>query len=205
MCSSKFKCYNSKYCEKKFKMNHKLNKTIVLVGMMGSGKTVIGRGLAKKLNAKFVDLDQEIVKAANLEITEIFTNFGEEFFREKESKILERLIFGPQIVLASGGGAFISKINQNLILDNTFSIWLKSDPKILWGRLKNKKNRPLLNDCGNLSDFKKIYKLREKSYSRADLCVSNEHVLSIDEMIEKTFTCYSNFVTVNLKGKAYNA
>ena len=79
-------------------MKHKLNKTIVLVGMMGSGKTVIGRGLAKKLNAKFVDLDQEIVKAANLEITEIFTNFGEEFFREKESKILERLIFGPQIV-----------------------------------------------------------------------------------------------------------
>ena len=205
MCSSKFKCYNSKYCEKKFKMKHKLNKTIVLVGMMGSGKTVIGRGLAKKLNAKFVDLDQEIVKAANLEITEIFTNFGEEFFREKESKILERLIFGPQIVLASGGGAFISKINQNLILDNTFSIWLKSDPQIIWGRLKNKKNRPLLNDCGNLSDFKKIYKLREKSYSRADLCVSNENVLSIDKMIEKTFTCYSNFVNVNLKGKAYNA
>ena len=65
MCSSKLKCYNSKYYEKKFKVKHKLNKTIVLVGMMGSGKTVIGRGLAKKLNAKFIDLDQEIVKAAN--------------------------------------------------------------------------------------------------------------------------------------------
>ena len=194
MCSSKFKCYKSKYYEKKYKLEYKLDKTIVLVGMMGSGKTVIGRGLAKKLNAKFIDLDQEIVKAANLEITEIFGTFGEEFFREKESKILERLIFGPQIVLASGGGAFISKKNQHLILDNTFSIWLKSDPKILWGRLQNKRNRPLLNDCGNLSDFKKIYKFREKSYSQADICVSNEHVLSIDKMIEKTFTYYSNFV-----------
>jgi shikimate kinase len=191
--------------KRNFKVEHNLNKTIVLVGMMGSGKTVIGRGLAKRLKAKFIDLDQEIVKAANLEITEIFATFGEEFFREKESKILERLIFGPQIVLASGGGAFISKKNQHLILANTFSIWLKSDPKILWSRLKNKKNRPLLNECGNLAEFKKIYKLREKSYSRADLCVSNEHVLSIDKMIEKTFTYYSNFVDVNGKGKDYNA
>ena len=200
MCSSKFKCYNSKYYEKKFKVKHKLNKTIVLVGMMGSGKTVIGRGLAKKLNAKFIDLDQEIVKAANLEITEIFATFGEDFFREKESKILERLIFGPQIVLALGGGAFISEKNQYLILDNTISIWLKSDPKLLWDRLKNKKNRPLLNNCDNFSEFEKIYKLREKSYNRADLCVSNEHILSIDKMIEKTFDYYSNFVDVNLKG-----
>lgn len=186
-------------------MQHKLIKTIVLVGMMGSGKTVIGRGLASKLKAKFLDLDQEIVYAANLEITEIFENFGEKFFRQKESKVLERLISGPPIVLASGGGAFISENNRKLILDQTISIWLKTRPEILWERLKNKTDRPLLNHCSSFSEFKMMYAVREKSYSRADICVSNEGGLSIDDMIERTLSDYKSFIELKLDGKDYEA
>ena len=116
-------------------MTCNIKQTVALVGMMGSGKTVIGRGLARKLNASFIDLDQEIIKSANLEIHEIFNTFGEGFFRDKEEKVLERLIYGAPVVLATGGGTLISKTNLSLILNKTFSIWLKSNPKIIWNRI----------------------------------------------------------------------
>ena len=186
-------------------MTYQLNQTIALVGMMGSGKTVIGRGLARKLNASFIDLDQEIVKSANLEINEIFNTFGEEFFREKEERVLERLILGPPLVLATGGGTVMSKKNLSLILNETLSIWLNSSPKIIWDRIKDKKNRPLVNNCRDFSDFNKIYKVREKFYKMANISILNDYDYTIDKMIEKAFESFNNYEQISYNGRDKNA
>lgn len=189
----------------KVRMTCNIKQTVALVGMMGSGKTVIGRGLARKLNASFIDLDQEIIKSANLEIEEIFNTFGEGFFRDKEEKVLERLIYGAPVVLATGGGTLISKTNLSLILNKTFSIWLKSNPKIIWNRIKNKKNRPLVNNCKDFSDFNEIYKSREKLYKNANICVSNNYNYSVEKMIEKTFEGFNSYNQISYHRKDKNA
>ena len=186
-------------------MIYKIKQTVALVGMMGSGKTVIGRGLARKLNAPFIDLDQEIIKSANLEIDEIFNTFGEKFFREKEGRVLERIIYGAPVVLATGGGTLMSEKNLSLILNKTFSIWLKSNPKIIWNRIRNKKSRPLVNKCKDFSDFNEIYKSREKLYKNANISVLNDYDYNIEKMIEKTFEGFSSYNQISYIRKDKNA
>ena len=167
--------------------------------MMGAGKSAVGRSIAAELGASFVDLDDEIIRAANMNITEIFESYGEVFFRNKESKILQRLLDGEPIVLAAGGGAFVCEENCQIILSKAHSIWLNSNCEILWERIKNKKNRPLLNDCDSFEKFKNLYEDRIKFYSEADISIVNNKNYSIDEMGKKTVDQLLSFINNNLK------
>ena len=119
--------------------------------------------------------------------------------------MLERLILGPPLVLATGGGTVMSKKNLSLILNETLSIWLNSSPKIIWDRIKDKKNRPLVNNCRDFSDFNKIYKVREKFYKMANISILNDYDFTIDKMIEKVFESFNNYEQISYNGRDKNA
>jgi shikimate kinase len=106
--------------------HYTLEKPIVLVGMMGSGKTAIGSSLAQVISVPFLDSDAELVKAASRSIAEIFERDGEAFFRARESEVIDRLLTGDPCILSTGGGAFLSQINRDLISQHAVSLWLKS-------------------------------------------------------------------------------
>ena len=119
-------------------------RCIVLVGMMGAGKTSIGRRLANLLHLPFLDADSEIEKAANLTIPEIFASYGEAEFREGEKRVVARLLAGGPAVLATGGGAFMSEETRERCRVEGVTIWLKADVPVLLERVRKKGNRPLL-------------------------------------------------------------
>src|SRR6202521_4664623 len=120
-------------------------RSVVLVGMMGAGKTSVGKRLAAKLGLRYVDADAEIEAGAQLTIPEIFERFGEAYFREGERKVIARLLNSGQQVLAAGGGAFMNKTTRDNIAAHGVSIWLKPDVEVLLARVRKKSNRPLLH------------------------------------------------------------
>ena len=115
----------------------RLVKTVVLVGMMGAGKTAVGTALARQLGVAFKDSDEEIVRAANRTIAEIFERDGEPFFRARETEVIARLLRGTPCVLSTGGGAFLAEANRSLIHDAGVSVWLKADLELLWQRVRH--------------------------------------------------------------------
>ena len=148
-----------------------LNKNIVFLGMMGSGKSSIGNLVSKKLNIPFIDIDILIEDHAGMSITEIFENNGEDYFRILEEKITLKSLKSKKSVIALGGGGFINnKIRKN-ILSNHFSFWLDWDESILLKRIKNSKKRPL---AFKLTDkkIKEIIKERTKIYSKAQFKIN---------------------------------
>ena len=148
-----------------------LNKNIVFLGMMGSGKSSIGNLVSKKLNIPFIDIDILIEDHAGMSITEIFENNGEDYFRSLEEKITLKSLKSKKSVIALGGGGFINnKIRKN-ILSNHFSFWLDWDESILLKRIKNSKKRPL---AFKLTDkkIKEIIKERTKIYSKAQFKIN---------------------------------
>jgi shikimate kinase len=152
-----------------------LQKTLVLVGMMGAGKTSVGRRLASVLGVPFRDADSEIESAAGCTISEIFERHGEEAFREGERKVLARLLHEPPHVLATGGGAFIDPLTQMRIKESAISIWLKADVELLVHRVGRKETRPLLRNGEPHEILSRILKEREPVYAQADIIVeSNE-------------------------------
>lgn len=158
-----------------------LKKTVALVGMMGAGKSAVGKRLAEVLNVPLKDSDAEIEKAANMPISEIFERDGEAFFRSAEKRVLERLLNGRPCILSTGGGAFVSPENRRLISDLGVSVWLNADLDILWERVKHKTTRPLLlcdDPFGRLSE---IYNERSPVYGKADLDVKTAPEFSIDD------------------------
>ncbi|WP_439140062.1 shikimate kinase, partial [Roseicyclus sp.] len=127
------------------KMPHaRLLRSVVLVGMMGAGKTAVGRVLAQQLDVDIRDSDAEIESSAQLSIAEIFARYGEPFFREKESAVIARLLAGPPCILSTGGGAWMSQANRALLTENAVVLWLKADLELLWQRVRHKNTRPLL-------------------------------------------------------------
>ena len=166
-------------------MPHKLKKTVVLVGMMGAGKTAVGTALARKLNVRFVDQDDEIEAAANSTIAEIFRDYGEPFFREKETQVLGRLLQGPPCVLSTGGGAFMAPVNRELIAARGVSVWLKADLELLWQRVRHKNTRPLLRTADPKGTLARLLAQREPVYALAQLAVEAEPKLSIEQMAQK--------------------
>lgn len=118
--------------------------TIVLIGLMGAGKSTVGRRLAKRLRLAFTDADDEIERAAGLSVSEIFERFGEPYFRDGERRVIARLIDGAPKVVATGGGAFMNDETRALILDRAVAIWLDAEPRVLADRVKRRDTRPLL-------------------------------------------------------------
>ena len=156
--------------------NLKLSKPIVLVGMMGAGKTTFGRKLAKYLELEFLDIDIEIEKDIGHSVSWIFQNAGEEEFRKLEKrKIAEILNLRKPMILALGGGAFISEEVRDIVKKNAVSVWLKASPETILFRVSQNNRRPILDQAEDkLGLIKKIMLDRLKYYEKADLSVSTE-------------------------------
>lgn len=162
-----------------------LKKTVVLVGMMGAGKTAIGKALAAHLGVPFCDSDAEIEAAATMSIAEIFERDGEAFFRDRESEVIERLLSGTCCILSTGGGAFLAARNREIISAKGVSVWLNADLDVLWRRVKNKDTRPLLRTADPYETLREIYEARVPVYALADLQVLSHSSYSIDDMTNR--------------------
>ena len=163
----------------------KLKKMLVLVGLMGAGKTSVGKKLADNLGVAFMDADNEIELAAGMTIVEIFEKFGESYFREGEKKVIKRLIKREPQILATGGGAFLSKEIRDLINSYGISIWLKADLETLWGRVSGNRNRPLLNQPDAKLTLEDLIKIRYPIYQEADIIVESKPNISHGIMVKK--------------------
>ena len=138
----------------------RLAKTVVMVGMMGAGKTAVGTALARHLGVPFLDSDEEIVRAANRTIAEIFERDGEAFFRARETEVISRLLRGTPCVLSTGGGAFLSAANRQMIHDVGVSVWLRAELDLLWQRVRHKTTRPLLRTATPRETLRELYEAR---------------------------------------------
>ena len=162
-----------------------LKKTVVLVGMMGAGKTAVGKALANLLDVPFLDSDVEIEAAANMSISEIFERDGEAFFRDRESQVIDRLLDGPPGILSAGGGAFLAERNRALITAKGISVWLKADLDLLWSRVKHKDTRPLLRSQDPKATLTELYERRLPFYGMADLAVEARQDYTVEAMAGK--------------------
>ena len=162
-----------------------LHRPVVLVGMMGSGKTAIGRALAQRLGVAFMDSDAEIVAAAGQSIADIFEKYGEDHFREGESRVIARLMDDRPAVLSTGGGAFLSERNRNLIAEKGVSLWLDADLDLLWDRVRHKDTRPLLRTPDPYATLSEIYAARVPIYAKAELRALAERDLTIENMTDR--------------------
>lgn len=142
---------------------------IVLVGMMGAGKTAVGTELARRLGVPFRDSDAEIEKAAAMTISEIFTRDGEAFFRAREAEVLARLLAGPVGVISTGGGAFMQPRNREIIAARGLSVWLNCDLDLLWQRVRQRPTRPLLQTEDPRGTLARLLAERQPTYALADL------------------------------------
>ena len=159
----------------------RLAKTVVLVGMMGAGKTAVGTALARQLGVEFRDSDEEIVRAANRTIAEIFERDGEPFFRARESEVIGRLLRGTPCVLSTGGGAFLAATNRSLIHDVGVSVWLKADLELLWQRVRHKTTRPLLRTPNPRETLIELYERRKPLYAQVDIVVESAAERAIEQ------------------------
>ena len=148
-------------------------KIIVLIGLMGAGKTSVGRKLAKLINMDFVDVDEEITKAAGCSVEDIFIKYGEDAFRDVEERVMARLLGEKTRVLATGGGAIMNPRTRNLVKACSISVWLKADIEVLVERTKKKGNRPLLKNKDHKNILKKLLEERSPFYAEADICVDS--------------------------------
>ncbi len=151
-------------------------RPIVLVGMMGAGKTSVGRRLASILDRQFLDSDLEIESAAGKSIEDFFADHGEAEFRIGEAKVIKRLLTQKNIVLATGGGAFVDETTQAIILDNALSVWIKAEFDLLFARVSRKSNRPLLQTPNPRETLKNLIDTRYPIYEKADVCVMSRDV-----------------------------
>ncbi|MGV2978415.1 shikimate kinase [Roseibium alexandrii] len=161
-------------------------RSIVLVGIMGCGKSTVGKRLAQRLGLEFVDADSEIERAANMTVSEIFSEHGEPYFRSGEERVIARLLQeGPQ-VLATGGGAFMSDQTRSEIETNGLSIWLKVDFETVMARVRRRSTRPLLRNPDPEGTMRKLMAEREPVYAQAQLTVTSKdvpHEAVVDQIV----------------------
>lgn len=150
-----------------------LNRTLVLVGLMGAGKTCIGRELAQRLNLPFVDADMEIETAAGCSIDDIFKLYGEAEFRAGERRVIARLLNDPVHILATGGGAFLDEKTREHVRDSAISIWLRADLDLLVSRVSRRNNRPLLKGGNQREILERLMEDRYPVYEQADIVVDS--------------------------------
>jgi len=164
----------------------RLNRIVTLVGMMGAGKSSVGRRLAARLEVPFRDADTEIETAAGCTISEIFERYGEAAFRDGERRVIARLLTEAPHVLATGGGAFADPQTRADIKASTVSVWIKAPIDILLQRVKRRDTRPLLRTGDPRETLERLLKEREPQYAEADLTVESEdgpHSLAVDRIV----------------------
>ncbi|MEM9706301.1 MAG: shikimate kinase [Pseudomonadota bacterium] len=165
----------------------KLARPVVLVGMMGVGKTTIGRRLARKLRLPFFDADAEIERAAGMTVAELFERHGEESFRSGEAQVILRLVTGPPCVLATGGGALTTPSTRTVLKENALTVWLKADVETLVRRATKRNNRPLLMQGDPEEIITRLLSEREQHYGEADVIVRSRrgpHSRTVAAIIE---------------------
>ncbi len=167
------------------KLHYTLLKTLVFVGMMGSGKTAVGRAVASILDVPFIDTDAEIEASAGMTIFQIFETYGEEYFRKTETRFLARLLQGSPCALSIGGGGFLSAENREIIERHGVSIWLKVDLDLLWNRVRHKSTRPLLQSDDPLTTLRRMLAARTPEYAKARVWVLGQAGLSVPEMASR--------------------
>ena len=151
-------------------------RAIVLVGMMGVGKSTIGRRMASRLKLPFVDADTEIETSAQMTIPEIFERHGEPYFRDGEARVIARLLDGGPVVLATGGGAFMREETRARIAAKAVSIWLRADHDVIMRRVRRRADRPLLQTADPEGTVMRLLSEREPVYRHADLTIASRDV-----------------------------
>ncbi len=178
-------------------VREKLDRAVVMVGLMGAGKSAIGKRLAQTLGLSFVDADKEIEEAAGCTIPEIFARFGEPAFRDGERRVIARLLEGPICVLATGGGAFMDDSTRAKIKERGLSVWLRADLDTLVRRTARRSNRPLLNAGDPREILGKLMAQRYPVYAAADVTVE-----SLDAPPESTTARVVDALRAHLAGGA---
>lgn len=162
-------------------------RSVVLVGMMGAGKSTVGRRLALRLQLPFLDADTEIEAAARMSIPDLFETQGEAYFRDGEARVIARLLDSGPAVLATGGGAFMREETRNRIRDKAVSIWLKADADVIMRRVRRRADRPLLQTADPAATVARLIREREPVYQNADITIWSRdvpHEKIVDECID---------------------
>ncbi|WP_051228452.1 shikimate kinase [Pleomorphomonas oryzae] len=161
-------------------------RSVVLVGMMGAGKTSVGKRLAGRLGLTFIDADTAIEDAAKKSVTEIFAEHGEDYFRQGERRVIARLLREPRQIIATGGGAFMNAETRAAIRSAGVSIWLKADWELLYERVRRRPTRPLLQTADPEGTLRKLVEARYPVYAEADLTVQSidvPHEAMVDAVV----------------------
>ena len=153
-----------------------VGKPIVLIGMMGAGKTTVGRRLALRLGRTFIDSDNEVEKAAGMSIADYFAAHGEPEFRAGETRVIARILEEKNIVLGTGGGAFMTKETRELIKQRAVSVWIKADFDLLFARVSKRATRPLLQTENPRETLKQLIDARYPTYAKADVTITSRDV-----------------------------
>ncbi len=164
-----------------------LNRPLVLVGLMGAGKTTIGRRLSQALSVPFIDADQEIVEAAGCSISDIFETYGEAIFRDLEQRVLLRLVSDKPCVIATGGGAFMNPAVRSVIRDKATSVWLKAELNVLLERVARRDTRPLLKTGDRQAILSRLMEERYPVYAEADITIDSNagmHETVVDAILK---------------------
>ena len=159
-------------------------KTIVLIGMMGSGKTTIGKLLGEKLTLRSIDIDVIIEQNEKRTVSEIFQNEGEKYFRNIERETIKKNFTNKDLIISLGGGAFEDQLTQELLLKNSTVIYLKTSPNIIIERIKNNTNRPLLRNQMTVEKIQSIILQRQKNYELANITILTDNK-NTDKIVEE--------------------
>ena len=162
-----------------------LRRTVVLVGLMGAGKTTVGRRLAEALGAPFRDSDDEIAQAAGMDVPSIFATLGEAAFREGEQRVIRRLLDDPPHVLATGGGAFMNPETRAVVRARAVSVWLRADLETLVERTARKADRPLLRAGDPAEILARLMAQRHPTYAEADIVIDSEPGAPHESVVER--------------------
>lgn len=168
-------------------------RAIVLIGMMGAGKSTVGRRLAARLGLNFVDADAEIEAAAGMSIPDIFAAHGEQYFRDGEVRVIARLLDGAPCVLATGGGAWMRPETRERIRAKGISVWLKAEPDVLLRRVKRRSDRPLLQTADPAAIIERLVAERYPVYAGADLTLLSREVPH-DRIVDECVAALAEFL-----------
>jgi len=168
-----------------------MRENIIITGFMGSGKSIVAEGSAQKLGMEFIDMDQIIEKGQGMSISDIFTRYGENYFRAQENKLVKELSQKENMVIATGGGTLLSADNAKMLSEKGEIICLYADSKVLYNRLKRKDNRPLLKGGNLLDRINQLIEERKKIYDNIKLKIDTSD-LNIQEVVDKIVDILKN-------------